>query len=91
MAQPIEIDKGSKFTLSLEFLAIIIGGTVSLLTIYFSLKSDIEEAKSLPKPAVTAEEYQLKDQLLRTTVDNIDKKVDRMDQRLEKIEEKLMR
>jgi Mg2+ and Co2+ transporter CorA len=89
--KPMEISKESKFTLSLEFLAIIVGGTISLLTIYFSLKSDIEEAKLLPKPAVTAEEYQLKDQLLRTTVDNIDKKVDRMDQRLEKIEEKLMR
>lgn len=91
MSSPVEIDKTSKFTLSLEFLAIIIGGTISLLTIYFSLKSEIEEAKSLPKPAVSAEEYQLKDQLLRTTVDNIDKKVEKIDQRLEKMEERLMR
>ena len=89
--RPVEIDKSSKFTLSLEFLAIIIGGTISLLTIYYSLKSDIEEAKQLPKPTVTAEEYQLKDQLLRTTVDNIDKKVEKIDMRLEKIEEKLMK
>ena len=50
-----------------------------------------QDREELPKPAVTAEEYQLKDQLLRTTVDNIEKKVDRIDQRLEKMEERLMR
>ena len=59
--------------------------------VYYKLSSDIEEAKQLPKPSVTKEEYELKDQLLRTTVDNIDKKVDKIDQRLEKMEERLMR
>ena len=34
--------------------------------------------------------YQLKDQLLRTTVDNIDRKVEKIDMRLEKMEERLI-
>ena len=89
--KPLEIDKSTKFNITLEFLIVIIAGVISTMGVYYKLSSDIEEAKQLPKPSVTKEEYELKDQLLRTTVDNIDKKVDKIDQRLEKMEERLMR
>lgn len=89
--KPIELDKSSKFTITLEFLVVIIAGVVSTMGVYYKLSADIEEAKQLPKPTVTTEEYQLKDQLLRTTIDNIDKKVEKIDQRLEKMEERLLR
>lgn len=89
--KPLELDKSTKFNITLEFLIVIIAGVVSTMGVYYKLSADIEEAKQLPKPSVTKEEYELKDQLLRTTVDNIDKKVDKIDQRLEKIEERLMR
>jgi replication fork clamp-binding protein CrfC len=91
MNNPIEIDKTTKFNITLEFLILIIAGVVSTMAVYYKLSADIEEAKQLPKPTVTTEEYQLKDQLLRTTIDNIDRKVEKIDQRLEKMEEKLMR
>lgn len=91
MSNPINIDKSTKFNITLEFLVVIIAGVVSTMGVYYKLSADIEEAKQLPKPSVTKEEYELKDQLLRTTVDNIDKKVDKIDQRLEKMEERLMR
>lgn len=91
MSNPIEISKSTKFNITLELLIVIIAGVVSTMGVYYKLSSDIDDAKQLPKPSVTKEEYELKDQLLRTTVDNIDKKVDKIDQRLEKIEEKLMR
>ena len=89
--RPLEIDKSTKFNITLEFLIVIIAGVISTMGVYYKLSADIEEAKQLPKPAVTKEEYELKDQLLRTTVDNIEKKVDKIDQRLEKMEERLMR
>ena len=89
--QNLEVSKNTKFTLSLVFLVVIVCGLGSLMGVYYKLSSDIEEAKQLPKPAVSAEEYQLKDQLLRTTVDNIDRKVEKIDMRLEKMEERLMR
>jgi hypothetical protein len=89
--QQINLDKSTKFNITLEFLVVIIAGVVSTMGVYYKLSADIEEAKQLPKPSVTKEEYELKDQLLRTTVDNIDKKVDKIDQRLEKMEERLMR
>lgn len=89
--KPLELDKSTKFNITLEFLIVIIAGVISTMGVYYKLSSDIEEAKQLPKPSVTKEEYELKDQLLRTTVDNIDKKVDKIDQRLEKMEERLMR
>ena len=89
--KPLEIDKSTRFNITLEFLIVIIVVVISTMGVYYKLSSDIEEAKQLPKPSVTKEEYELKDQLLRTTVDNIDKKVDKIDQRLEKMEERLMR
>lgn len=89
--KPLEIDKSTKFNITLEFLIVIIAGVISTMGVYYKLSADVEEAKQLPKPSVTKEEYELKDQLLRTTVDNIDKKVDKIDQRLEKMEERLMR
>jgi uncharacterized protein (UPF0333 family) len=87
----LEITKNTKFTLTLEFLIVIIAGVVSTMGVYYKLSSDIEEAKHLPKQAVSAEEYQLKDQLLRTTMENIDRKVEKIDARLEKMEERLMK
>lgn len=89
--KPLEIDKSTKFNITLEFLIVIIAGVISTMGVYYKLSADVEEAKQLPKPSVTKEEYELKDQLLRTTVDNIEKKVDKIDQRLEKMEERLMR
>ena len=87
----LEITKNTKFTLTIEFLIVIIAGVVSTMGVYYKLSSDIEEAKNLPKQAVSAEEYQLKDQLLRTTMENIDRKVEKIDARLEKMEERLMK
>jgi hypothetical protein len=87
----LEITKNTKFTLTIEFLIVIIAGLGSLMGVYYKLSQDIEDAKSLPKQAVSAEEYQLKDQLLRTTMENIDRKVEKIDARLEKMEERLMR
>ena len=64
----MEIGKDSKFTLSLES---IVTGVVTLgmvIGMWFTLQSDIEEAKELPKPEVGRTEYDLKDQMIRNTI-----------------------
>ena len=63
-----EVSKDSKFTLSLES---IVTGVVTLgmvIGMWFTLQSDIEEAKELPKPEVGRTEYDLKDQMIRNTI-----------------------
>ena len=47
MAQ--QIGENTKVTLDLKTIGIIIGGAVSLATMYFTLKSDIALAKELPR------------------------------------------
>jgi len=53
------------------------------------LQSDIQLAKELPKPPIDRTEYDLKDQLVRETIININEKVDNNSKKLDKIDEKL--
>ena len=39
-----------------------------VIGMWFTLQSDIEEAKELPKPEVGRTEYDLKDQMIRNTI-----------------------
>lgn len=85
----MEISKETKFTLTLEFLIVIISGVISILTVYFTLKADIEVAKQMPKPVVTETEWELKDQLIREAILNTQKDITEINKRLDRIEERL--
>ena len=63
-----EISKDSKFTLSLETAATVVVTLGMIIGMWFTLQSDIEEAKELPKPEVGRTEYDLKDQMIRNTI-----------------------
>ena len=69
MAQKISED--TNVTLDLKTIGMIVGFTVSLVTMYFSLKADIANAAELPKPEVTQVEFSYKDQLTRTVVEGV--------------------
>ena len=56
---------------------------------WFTLQSDINEAKELPKPNITRTEYDLKDELVRSTIMDIDEKVQDNSEKLDKIDDKL--
>ena len=63
-----EISKDSKFTLSLETAATVVVTLGMIIGMWFTLQSDIEEAKELTKPEVGRTEYDLKDQMIRNTI-----------------------
>jgi len=63
-----EISKDSKFTLSLETAATVVVTLGMIIGMWFTLQSDIEEAKELPAPEVSRTEYDLKDQMIRNTI-----------------------
>lgn len=84
-----KISESTELTLDLKSIIIVIGGVVSLVAMYFSLQKDIEVAKELPKPEVSRTEYDLKDQLIRETIMNTQKKVEENSEKLDKIDEKL--
>ena len=55
----MELGKDTKLTLKLETIVSVVMTIVMVVGVYFSLKSDIEEAKELPKPEVSRTEYDL--------------------------------
>jgi hypothetical protein len=56
---------------------------------WFALKSDIAEAKELPKPEISRTEYDLKDELVRTTILDTQDDVEEIKEKLDKIDERL--
>ena len=87
MAQ--EIGEQTKVTLDLKTLGIIIGGVVSLSSMYFILQTDIALAMELPKPSIARIEYDLKDELIRQTIMDTQEDVDDILDALEKLDERL--
>jgi hypothetical protein len=84
-----EINEETKFQVSIKSLIAIAVGIFTLVGMWFALQADIEEAKELPKPEVSRTEYDLKDQLIRETILNTEKKVDENGKTLDKIENRL--
>jgi|TARA_R100001510_G_scaffold17432_1_gene14733 Mg2+ and Co2+ transporter CorA len=89
MGKPSEIGEDTKLTLDLKTIGIVITGAVSLAGLYFTLTAEIELAKELPKPELTRTEYDLKDQLIRETIENTAEQVQENSEKLDKIDEKL--
>jgi len=87
MAQ--QIGENTKVTLDLKTIGIIIGGVVSLATMYFTLKSDIALAMEKPDPVISRTEYDLKDELVRQTIMDTQEDVDQILEDLKKIDERL--
>jgi hypothetical protein len=84
-----QIGEGTKITLDLKTIAIVIAGAVSLAGMYFALQKEIELAKQLPEPTISRTEYDLKDQLIRETIMNTQQKVEENSAKLDRIDEKL--
>ena len=90
-----QIGEDTKVTVDLKTIGLIIGGAVSLATLYFTLQADIARAMELPEPVIDRVEYDLKDELIRQTimdtqedVEEIKETIDKMDQRLYDIQSK---
>jgi hypothetical protein len=64
----------------------------TIISMWFMLQSDIEEAKELPiapPPDVTRMEFDMKDQMIRQTIMDTQSDVEEIKKTLEKIEDKL--
>ena len=48
-----EINENTQLKLDLKTIAMIVGFTISLASMYFVMANDIEEAKTLPAPVVS--------------------------------------
>jgi len=87
MAQ--QIGEDTKVTLDLKTIGLIIGGAVSIATLYFALQADIALAKELPTPVIDRVEYDLKDELIRQTIMDTQEDVEEIKETIDKIDERL--
>lgn len=86
---PPQIGEETKITLDLKTLGLIIGGVVSLASMYFILKADIALAMEMPKPEISKVEYDLKDELIRQTIMDTQEDVNMLLEKFDKMEERI--
>ena len=84
-----KVSESTELTLDLKTIGIIVAGAISLAGMYFTLNAEIELAKKLPEPSISRTEYDLKDQLIRETIENTAKQVEENSNKIDKIDEKL--
>ena len=89
MAEAPEIGEKTKITLDLKTIGMVVGFTVSLSTMWFTLKADIAQAMVEPKPTIERVEYDLKDELVRQTIMETQEDVEMLLQKFEKMEERI--
>jgi|TARA_Y100000361_G_scaffold85538_1_gene75966 hypothetical protein len=97
-----ELNEDTSFKLSIKTLIGIGFAIATLAGMWFTLQSDIAEAKELPAnewnpewieklppDEVTRMEFQMKDEMIRNTIMNTQSDVTEIKESLEKIEDKL--
>ena len=84
-----QIGESTKITLDLKTIGLIIGGVISLASLYFIMQADIALAKKLPVPPISKIEYDLKDELIRQTIMDTQDDVEEIKETLKKIDERL--
>lgn len=87
-----QIGEDTKVTLDLKTIGVIVFFIATVVGMWFTLQSDIEDAKELPlppDPEVTRMEYDMKDQLIRQTIMTTQDDVKELKNDMRRIEEKI--
>jgi len=84
-----EITKDTQLKLTIKDAAGLGFVLVSILSVYFSLKSDIALAMEKPEPVISEQEYQYKDEIVRKTIMLTQQDVDAMKEDVQEIKETL--
>ena len=80
-----QIGEDTKVTLDLKTIGLIIGGVVSLASMYFIMQADIARAMELPEPVIDRVEYDLKDELIRQTIMDTQEDVEEIKETIDKL------
>jgi len=85
----MKLNEKSEFTLDLKTIILVAGFIISISATYFTLKADIEVAKELPKLPISEKEFELKDELIRSTIMSNADRLEKMEIKLNQIDERL--
>ena len=87
-----ELNEDTSFKVSIKTLIAVGFAMATIISMWFMLQADIDEAKQLPEPPpqdVTRMEFNMKDQMIRNTIMDTKKDVEEIKESIEKIEDKL--
>ena len=87
-----ELNEDTSFKISIKTLIGIGFAMATIISMWFILQADIEEAKKLPvapPPDVTRMEYDMKDQLIRQTIMTTQEDVKELKEDIKRMEEKI--
>ena len=89
-----ELNEDTGFTVSIKTLLGIGAGMATVISMWFILQADIEEAKLLPEPPspeISRMEFDMKDKLVRQTIMTTQEDVKEIKIALEKLNDKIDR
>jgi|TARA_R110000823_G_scaffold304155_1_gene425699 hypothetical protein len=91
-----ELNEDSGFKVSIKTLLGIGAAMATVISMWFMLQADIEEARNLPvieipPPEITRMEFDMKDQLVRQTIMTTQEDVKEIKKQLEKLNDKIDR
>ena len=84
-----ELNENTSFKISIQTLVAIGFGMATIIGMWFALQADIAEAKELPTPDVTRMEFDMKDQNVRQSILNTEKNVEKIEERMIRMEDKI--
>jgi len=87
-----ELNEDTGFTVSIKTLLGIGAAMATVISMWFILQADIEEAKLLPEPPspeITRMEFDMKDQLVRQTIMTTQEDVKEIKSQLDKLNDKI--
>jgi hypothetical protein len=89
-----ELNEDSGFKVSIKTLIGIGFAMATIISMWFMLQADIEEAKQLPEPPppdVTRMEFDMKDKNIRQSIQHTEKTVDEIKEDIKRMEDKIDR
>ncbi len=84
-----KISEQTQITLDIKTISTIVGFAVALASMYFALKSDIATAMEKPDPVISRQEYDLKDNAIRSEIKTNRDLIEKNFEKLETIEQRL--
>jgi phosphoglycerate-specific signal transduction histidine kinase len=84
-----EVSEDTMLGVSIKTLIALGVGLSIAVGVYFNLQAEIQIAKELPEPAVSRTEFDLKDELVRSTIMSNAKNIEEMKTQLDKIENRI--
>ena len=84
-----EVGEDTMLGMSIKTLIALGVGLSIAVGMYYNLQAEIQIAKELPEPAVSRTEFDLKDELVRSTIMSNAKNIEEMKAQLDKIENRI--